>query len=414
MPGIARILAGVLVLAFIPQVPIDASPGPPRALVLNASSARAALALAAPAMVPSTGECTVSPGVVESEGVVTGTLGSDSIDCSRASAGKVIDALAGDDSIVGSEHGDRVRAGAGDDLLAGGPGADELHGGPGIDTATFAPATAGVAVDLEGGTARGEGRDRLISIPNIIGSSHDDTLRGSQRANLLHGGGGHDVLNGFGGNDDIRGGRGHDTLAGGDGRDQLDGGEAKDACASGTGRGSRRRCEALPFAEAASVILFEPSETVIGVGFHESMFGIAYELSAQGDGPLSVVLGSRGRGTAATSAADVVVESSSSVLSPVTGTVVAMIRYYLYCKALDWELVIRPDDNPDVSVIMLHFVAPEVRAGDRVLASVTPVGTSWTNDSPSAQENQAFPDQYPHIHVEIVEEGDPPIAGCSS
>src|SRR5688572_6650986 len=103
VPGIVRILAGVLVLAFIPQVPIDASPGPPRALVLNASSAPAALALAAPSVVPPMGECTVSPGVVESEGVVTGTLGSDSIDCSQASAGKVIDTLAGDDSIVGSE-----------------------------------------------------------------------------------------------------------------------------------------------------------------------------------------------------------------------------------------------------------------------------------------------------------------------
>lgn len=362
--------------------------------------------------------------------MVIGTDGSDRIDCTDASSGKVILGQAGDDVITGSRRGDRIMGGDGDDTLVGGRGADHIDGGPGADTVSYRTAPRGVTVDLGAGTATGEGHDALESVRRLIGSRHDDVLIGSPGKDVLRGGRGDDHLEGLGGQDDLRGERGNDTLIGGAGGDSLDGGQSRDACAEGTGPGTKRRCEAEAFGEAMSVTLFAPAEVVVGVGFHESLFDLAAEIRPAGgliangnpakfsppgektDGIDYVVLGTRGRPTPAATSADVVIGSSTAVLSPVSGTVVELFRYSLYCRAMDWELVIEPDGHSEARVIVLHFVDPQVRPGDRVVASVTRVGTSWVNDSAGAQENTAFPDQYPHVHMEVVREGETPVPGC--
>jgi hemolysin type calcium-binding protein len=266
--------------------------------------------------------------------------------------------------------------------------------------------------------------------PDVMaGLAGDDRIAGGGGGDLICGGGGADDLAGEEGDDTIDGDGGTDTLIGGVGSDSLDGGPGRDACAVGLGGGHDRGCEAPAFGEAFGVTLFAVADKVVGVGYHESLFSTAQQIHPFGhilrndderflqppdtEGPDYAVMASRGRTAAPATSADVVVQGHGvPVLSPVTGTVVGVVRYSLYCQALDWELVVRPDWNQGAIVIMLHFSSPTVKAGDRVVASVTRVGTSWGNDSPTAQENRYFPEPYPHLHVEVERGTRIPIAGC--
>lgn len=334
------------------------------------------------------------------------------------------------DSLIGDDRGNRLEGLGGDDVLEGLGGNDTLDGGPGRDGVDFNASPDGVTVDLKDGTASGEGEDTLVSIQDVTGSSEGDTILGSTVSNTLDGGGGPDLLRGGDGDDTLNGGGGSDSLVGGNNKDTLNGGDKKDACSQGPGKGSKRSCERLAYGEAMEVAMFQPSENVIGVGFHESMFDVAVAARPHGhkdlndnpakftppdeetDGLDHVVMGTRGRPTPAASSADIVVDSASAVLSPVNGTVVEVFQYLLYCESLDWELVIQPDGRSDVLLIVLHMVDIPVKAGDRLVASITRIGTSWTNDAPTAQENQYFPDQYPHVHIEIDDDDEAPIPGC--
>jgi Ca2+-binding RTX toxin-like protein len=103
---------------------------------------------------------------------------------------------------------------AGNDILKGGGGADVLNGGWGRDTASYVDSHAAVTVNLmngtgQGGTAQG---DTLISIEDVIGSSYDDLIYGSDASNTLTGGFGNDTLKGGGGVDTLDGGAGNDNL----------------------------------------------------------------------------------------------------------------------------------------------------------------------------------------------------------
>ena len=115
--------------------------------------------------------------------------------------------------IIGNSGNNQLFGGDGNDTLIGGAGADTLDGGSGNDTASYATSTAGVTVNLAtglglGGHAQG---DVLISIENLIGSNHSDTLTGDSGINRLEGGAGNDTLDGGGGADTLIGGTGDDT-----------------------------------------------------------------------------------------------------------------------------------------------------------------------------------------------------------
>ncbi len=121
----------------------------------------------------------------------------------------------------GQGGNDTIEAGAGADTLHGGGGSDVLDGGADADTASYASASAGVAIDadLGAGTVSGEGNDTLIGIENLIGTNESDIIQGSSGDNALVGFGGDDEISGGGGDDLLKGGAGQDFLFGGLGND---------------------------------------------------------------------------------------------------------------------------------------------------------------------------------------------------
>jgi Ca2+-binding RTX toxin-like protein len=150
----------------------------------------------------------------------------------------IVDGGPGNDRLVGGIHlyggpgNDELRGEEGGDTLYGGPGNDIIDGGEpdeadfyAADTATFrdGPVTA----DLVTHKARGEGRDRLIGIENLIGTMKDDILRGDEDRNSIDGRGGGDRLLGRGGDDafGVDGSEGDpeglDKMSGGGGTDLL-------------------------------------------------------------------------------------------------------------------------------------------------------------------------------------------------
>ena len=97
-----------------------------------------------------------------------------------------------------------INGGTGNDTLTnnsnrsvtfiGGPGNDTITGLGNHDTVDYSSSPNGVDVDLLAGTATGDGSDTLTNIGNVIGSSHDDTIAGDDRANDLQGGVGTDTV----------------------------------------------------------------------------------------------------------------------------------------------------------------------------------------------------------------------------
>ncbi|MCC1495158.1 calcium-binding protein, partial [Cognatishimia sp. F0-27] len=106
--------------------------------------------------------------------------GADLVDATADSLGTEIDALEGDDSVLGGSGADTVRAGDGNDTLDGAAGDDILSGDAG-----------------------------------------DDSLSGGAGDDALDGGSGSDTLLGSTGSDSLAGGLGNDSVSGGDGADTL-------------------------------------------------------------------------------------------------------------------------------------------------------------------------------------------------
>ncbi len=153
--------------------------------------------------------------------------------------------LGGHDQIFGGSGNDLLYGGTGNDTLQGGAGNDRLYGGDGndtimpdldaigsdyidgslgVDTLSYssAPVTRGVRVDLGKTSSQdtlGAGRDTIINIENVAGTVFGDSLTGNSADNWLDGANGSDTLNGMAGNDVLVGGAGNDTMNGGSGND---------------------------------------------------------------------------------------------------------------------------------------------------------------------------------------------------
>lgn len=150
---------------------------------------------------------------------LTGGAGSDGL---RSGSGNdELEGNEGFDNLDGGSGTDTLRGGNDDDYLIGGPGSDLLDGGEGFDVASYETATASISINLETNVFTGDASgDTLVSIEQIDGSNHNDTIIGNADAN---------IFNGLEGNDTLRGNGGDDLLIGEAGADILDGGNGRDA-----------------------------------------------------------------------------------------------------------------------------------------------------------------------------------------
>ncbi|MCK6434024.1 MAG: S8 family serine peptidase [Burkholderiaceae bacterium] len=101
----------------------------------------------------------------------------------------------------GGGGNDRLVGRGGDDVLSGDAGDDQLEGDGGYDYASFTLAASAVVVDLNQGTADGDGHDTLRGIEGVLGSMFADTLRGDADDNDFTGLAGDDRIDGGSGRD---------------------------------------------------------------------------------------------------------------------------------------------------------------------------------------------------------------------
>jgi len=148
-----------------------------------------------------------------------------------------------------------------------------------------------------------------------------------------------------------------------------------------------------------------PSTRTEMIGLHQSNHDGARNLDAvDASGIPVIVMDSRERDTGLRSAADIVVPPGTELRAPVTGTVKRAGTYTLYCDNLDDFLVIEPDGRPGIEVKLLHIDGVQVSAGDRVEAGVTIVAPAPTPLPFESQVDEySGPDDWPHVHLEVVD-----------
>ncbi len=168
---------------------------------------------------------------------------------------------------------------AGNDWLEAGisynecSGADVVDGRTGIDTVDYSAATDGMRIELNYHIALtsspGRAQDILTNIENVVGSAHDDYIRGDHVDNKL------------------AGGNGDDTLIGGAGADILDGGADRETVDYSIATAGVR-------IELGNGFAFDGSgstDTLISI---ENAIGSAYDDLMNGDGAANVLSGAGG------------------------------------------------------------------------------------------------------------------------
>ena len=160
----------------------------------------------------------------------------------------------------------------------------------------------------------------------------------------------------------------------------------------------------LPYAMAGDVVLHHPSAQVEKVGFHESNHDGAREQAPLSTAVDPVILETRNRGTAGTTAADIVAHPEIEIRSPVTGTVKRGGSYVLYCDNRDHYLVIEPDGRPGWEVKVLHIAGLYVSKGERVVAGETVIAPYPTQLPFESQVDEVTGQPaWPHVHIEVVD-----------
>ncbi|MFP5309421.1 MAG: hypothetical protein ACLGIR_07580 [Actinomycetes bacterium] len=175
-----------------------------------------------------------------------------------------------------------------------------------------------------------------------------------------------------------------------------------------------------PFATVGDLSLHLPSDGTVLVGFHEASQPAAMAMTPVGTlldnanttrftppvtieaGSPYVVMSSRGRRPAPTSAVDLVLRDDDPVRSPVTGTIVDVRPYSLYDRYPDHRIEIVPDGHPGLRVVLIHVDRVSVRVGDVVVAGET-ILAETANRFPfgSHVDRYTEPETWPHVHVEV-------------
>ena len=180
---------------------------------------------------------------------------------------------------------------------------------------------------------------------------------------------------------------------------------------------SAARSTLAPFATLDGLNLRLPHRAPITVAFHEASQVAALEMLPLGTllandnatrfdppkdmaGPEYRVLSSRGRAAPPTSAVDIVVPLGDAVVAPVDGTVTAVKEYPLYGRTRDWRVEITPAGRPDLTVIMIHLLKPQVEVGDTVTAGQSAIGVARLLPFDS-HVDYVTEERHPHVHLEI-------------
>lgn len=184
----------------------------------------------------------------------------------------------------------------------------------------------------------------------------------------------------------------------------------------------------VTMARAKRLDILVPARRVVALAYHESLFSTAVALVPAGrpklvdNGafappkrrtrhPRSIVMASRGRGTAVTSAVDVVLRAGTPVLAPVSGVVIDTSPYRLYCRRVDRRVIIKPLGAPRMRVVVFHVRQVRVRPGDEVTAGRTRVGKP-RDFGLTAQYDAYVRGHHPHVHVEVERRPTRPLPGC--
>jgi len=131
-------------------------------------------------------------------------------------SGLGVDSIPNVENLVGGSAGDTLTGvGPEDNVITGGAGDDTIDcGGDATDedTVDFSDSAAAVTVDLDAGTATGNGSDTISNCEDVQGSDLNDTITGDANDNGLFGGAGNDLIDGGDGGDTIDGEGGIDTV----------------------------------------------------------------------------------------------------------------------------------------------------------------------------------------------------------
>jgi hypothetical protein len=182
------------------------------------------------------------------------------------------------------------------------------------------------------------------------------------------------------------------------------------------GATSRDAGEPLVFARAGDTELAVPG-AIRTIGFHQgSKTGLPLvptgaledNLNVYRDPPTSTgenpvpyyVLGTRNRGTGATTAVDLSIPHGEPLTSPVTGKVKTVQSYSLYGRTPDVLVEIVPDADADHLVRVLHVEGVKVEEGDAVEAGTTPLARS-ARQLPFPSQIDRIAGRHPHVHVEV-------------
>lgn len=225
-----------------------------------------------------------------------GSNGSDSL--TGDGGNNRLNGLQGDDSLSGNAGSDTLVGNEGVDTLRGGLGADALDGGDGLDWANYMSATAGLRVDLSNAASNtGEAAgDTFVSVENLQGSVHADTLVGDAGDNRIYGYDGNDSIQGNAGNDRMLGYAGDDTLRGGAGADRLDGGDGLDwaSYALATAGVRAELANAAVNSGDAAGDVFVSIENLMGTNFNDTLAGDAVDNRLLGYDGNDLILGNGG------------------------------------------------------------------------------------------------------------------------
>ncbi|MGI8792169.1 MAG: hypothetical protein ACR2H3_03175 [Acidimicrobiales bacterium] len=171
-----------------------------------------------------------------------------------------------------------------------------------------------------------------------------------------------------------------------------------------------------PFATVDSVTLVHPAAVVERVAFHQSNHEGAREMVATASAAQVTMLESRGRLSALTSSADIVVEPGGEIRAPVTGRVLRAGSYVLYCKTTDDYVVIEPEGRPGWEVKILHVQREQVSPGQQVVAGVTPIAAHATVLPFVSQVDKLRVEDpaWPHVHIEVIDPSIPNVPNGGS